>query len=90
MLKQALAAGKVEIPRSDRWHQDLLKRATSTGVISETLAQELKDYLGFRHFVVHGYGFMLREPPLTELATHLPEVWSRFMSEIEDYFRGLP
>ena len=89
MLKQALAAGRVEIPRSDRWHQDLLKRSTSTGVISDALAQEFKDYLGFRHFIVHGYGFMLQEPPLTELASRLPGVWSRFLSEIDRYFRGL-
>jgi uncharacterized protein YutE (UPF0331/DUF86 family) len=86
ILKQVFIARSIEIPRSDTWHQDLLKRSTAAGILSADLARELKDYLGFRHFFVHGYGFMLEEAKLRDLATRLPDVWSRFMSEIARCF----
>jgi uncharacterized protein YutE (UPF0331/DUF86 family) len=86
ILKQVLKTRAVEVPGADAWHQELLKRAASAGVIPGALAQELKDYLGFRHFFVHGYGFMLTEEPLQDLASRLPAIWERFMAEIE---RGL-
>ena len=41
ILKQVLKARAVEIPGADAWHQELLKRAASAGVIPGTLAQEL-------------------------------------------------
>jgi uncharacterized protein YutE (UPF0331/DUF86 family) len=83
ILRQVLAARAIELPRADAWHQELLKRAAAAGVISGSLAQELKDYLGFRHFFVHGYGFMLAEAPLQDLASRLPAIWVKFISEIE-------
>ena len=59
ILKQVSLSRSLAVPKSDTWHQDLLKQSTAAGFISSELAQELKDYLGFRHFFVHGYGFML-------------------------------
>ena len=82
ILKQILADRSIDIPKSGTWHQELLKRSIAEKVISTELAQELKEYLGFRHFFVHGYGFMVAEEPLHALASRLPEVWARFMSEI--------
>ncbi|MBM3330425.1 hypothetical protein FJY68_01080 [candidate division WOR-3 bacterium] len=82
MLKQILADRSIDIPKSGMWHQELLKRSVAAEVVSPELAQELKEYLGFRHFFVHGYGFMVTESPLQDLASRLPDVWARFMSEI--------
>jgi uncharacterized protein YutE (UPF0331/DUF86 family) len=83
ILKQLLAARSIEVPKTDAWHQELLKRATSSGLIPAALGKELKDYLSFRHFFVHGYGFMLTEAPLQDLASRLPTVWTEFTTEIE-------
>jgi uncharacterized protein YutE (UPF0331/DUF86 family) len=83
ILKQVLAARSIEIPRSGAWHQELLKRSVAEKVVSNELAEELKEYLGFRHFFVHGYGFMVTEEPLLELVSHLPEVWARFIAEVD-------
>ena len=55
------------------------------GIIPEKLSDELYEYLTFRHFFIHAYGFMLEEMPLEDLANDIPEVWSRFMSAIERY-----
>jgi hypothetical protein len=83
ILKQVLAARSIEVAKVGTWHQELLKRAIAEKVISDELAQELKEYLGFRHFFVHGYGFMVTEEPLQDLASRLPAVWARFIAEIE-------
>ena len=82
ILKQALRSRGIEPPRSDAWHKDLLERSVEAGLVSVGLADELYDYMSFRHFFVHGYGIMLTESPLQDLASRLPEVWARFMTEV--------
>lgn len=83
ILKQVLAARSIEVAKAGTWHQELLRRSVAEKVVSNELGEELKEYLSFRHFFVHGYGFMLNEEPLRDLASRLPAVWARFTVEIE-------
>lgn len=83
ILKQILKAKGTEIPRSDSWHKDILNLSESLEIISERLSDSLYEYLTFRHFFVHAYGFMLNEAHLEDLANIIPEIWSQFLSEIE-------
>jgi uncharacterized protein YutE (UPF0331/DUF86 family) len=83
ILKQILAERGVEVPRSASWHKDLLARSASEGIISEGLAGELYRYLTFRHFFVHGYGFLLEAPHVEGLANGIYKVWARFNEETE-------
>lgn len=85
ILKQVLKSESVEIPKSETWHKNLLNLSVSTGIISEKLSDELYEYLGFRHFFVHAYGFMLEDAHLEHLADNIPNVWSQFLSAIEKY-----
>ncbi len=89
ILKQILKAKDVKIPKSYTWHKDLLDLSVSLGVISERLSDELYEYLTFRHFFVHGYGFMLEEGPLEDLANNIPEIWPQFLLEIEKYLGAI-
>ncbi|ODS31904.1 MAG: hypothetical protein SCARUB_02984 [Candidatus Scalindua rubra] len=82
ILKQVLRVKDIDVPKSDTWHKDLLNLSVSTGIISERLSDKLYEYLTFRHFFVHAYGFMLDEVQLEDLASSIPEVWSQFMEEI--------
>ncbi len=84
ILKQILKAKELEIPSSDSWHKDMLNLAASLGIVSERLSDNLYEYLTFRHFFVHAYGFMLNEAHLEDLANTIPEIWSQFLSEIEN------
>ncbi|HEW78915.1 MAG TPA: hypothetical protein ENH34_02965 [Phycisphaerales bacterium] len=86
ILKQILKAKDVEVPKSDTWHKDLLNLSLSMGIISEGLSDELYEYLTFRHFFVHAYGFMLEETHLEDLADNIPETWAQFLSEAENFF----
>ena len=45
--------GKV-IPTSGSWHKELLEATVCEGILSRPLADELYDYLAFRHFFAHG------------------------------------
>ncbi|MGB8217519.1 MAG: HepT-like ribonuclease domain-containing protein [Candidatus Methanoperedens sp.] len=83
ILKQVLKAKGIEIPESATWHKEMLNLSVSQGIISEKLADQLYEYLTFRHFFVHAYGFMLDEAHLEVLANNIPEIWLEFTKKIE-------
>jgi uncharacterized protein YutE (UPF0331/DUF86 family) len=88
ILKQILRAQEITVPHQDAWHKAILEQARDAGLISGEMAEELLEYLAFRHFFVHGYGILLEETPLMDLATRLPGVWSRFQEETRRYREG--
>lgn len=85
ILKQVLKTKGTEIPKSDTWHKDLLNLSVSLGIIPEKLSNDLYEYLTFRHFFVHAYGFMLEEAHLENLAKNITNVWLQFLSVINKY-----
>jgi len=85
ILKQILNTKDIKVPKTDTWHKDLLSLSVGRGIISERLSDRLYEYLTFRHFFVHAYGFMLEEIHLEDLANNIPEVWSEFLLEIENF-----
>ncbi len=85
VLKRALKAKRIEIPKSETSHKDLLNLSASNGIIPEKLCDQLYEYLTFRHFFVHAYGFMLEEKHLEDLAKNIPDVWSQFLSAIQSW-----
>lgn len=89
ILKQVLKAKGTEIPRSETWHKKLLDFSVSLGIVPEKLSDPLYEYLTFRHFFVHAYGFMLEETHLEDLANNIPGTWSEFISAIEKYCQNL-
>jgi len=85
ILKQVLKAKGTKIPKSETWHKELLDLSVSLGIIPDKLSDQLYEYLTFRHFFVHAYGFMLEQTHLEELANNIPGIWSQFLSAIERY-----
>ncbi len=85
ILKRVVVSKNVEIPSSVTWHKDLLNLSFSMGIISEKTCDDLYKYLTFRHFFIHAYGFMLEEVYMEDLMNDIPDVWSRFLKEIEDF-----
>ena len=83
ILKQVLKAKGSEIPKSETSHKDLLDLSVSNGIIPEKLSDQLYEYLTFRHFFVHAYGFMLEEIHLEDLANNIPDIWLKFLSAVE-------
>ncbi|ODS38433.1 MAG: hypothetical protein A7316_07985 [Candidatus Altiarchaeales archaeon WOR_SM1_86-2] len=85
ILKQSLKTRDIYIPKTARWHKELLKISASNKIISGSMSDKLLEYLTFRHFFVHGYGFMLEEEPLEELTDNVFEIWDDFCMEIDTF-----
>lgn len=83
ILKQILKSKGLHVPTTNTWHKDLLELSVSEGIISEQLSDQLYEYLTFRHFFIHSYGFMLEESNLKHLTENISDVWSRFLSSIK-------
>jgi uncharacterized protein YutE (UPF0331/DUF86 family) len=84
ILKQIARSKSIEITKSESWHKDLLNISVSKGIISEELSDQLYEYLTFRHFFIHSYGFMLEEKHLEGLAQNIYAIWTQFMNEISE------
>jgi len=82
ILKQTLKLKNIRVNREENWHKELLNLSVTHGIISADLSDELYEYLTFRHFFVHAYGFMLEEAPLESLVDGIPGIWSKFISEV--------
>ena len=86
ILNQILKEKNITIAKSDAWHKDLLKVSFENNIISEELKIKLTTYLGFRHFFVHAYGFMLRENDIKNLTEKTEEVLKAFTTSISKYY----
>ncbi|MBI1986991.1 MAG: nucleotidyltransferase domain-containing protein [Nitrospinae bacterium] len=83
------------LPRGSHWHLDLLEQmATARGggrpaVIDEALWAMLKDYLDFRHFFRHAYGYELEWVRLRPPAEGMAGVLMQFQSQLEGFFQAM-
>jgi len=82
VLKHVFKSKHIELPTSDMWHKELLELSVSNDILSEELSDNLYEYLAFRHFFVHGYGFMLDELQLQRLAGNISKVWKTFLNAL--------
>lgn len=73
---------------SERWHSELLKSmfaATETRrpIFEKKLYDQLVDYMGFRHFFRHTYGYRLRWDLIKPLLMNIKENWNAVKSSVE-------
>lgn len=86
ILKQILTEKNITVEKNEFWHKTLLEISAENQIISAELKSLLLDYLAFRHFFVHSYGFMLDENRLITLAERVSDVFSEFKKNIKAYF----
>ena len=83
ILRTMLQEIGIEIKKTESWHKDLLLAASKKVLISDEQFEAFRRLLLFRHLQVHGYGYMLDEDRLRELAEHIPELCRDFLNSIE-------
>ena len=83
ILRSLLQKAGVKIPKTETWHKDLLIAASEKALISEKQFEAFRNLLLFRHLQIHGYGYMLDENRLRELATPIPELCRDFLNSID-------
>jgi len=83
ILKQTFRIEKIQIPQGESWHRDLLLKAVEENILSESLSDELKRYLAFRHFFSHGYAIDLSPDRMEPLISDVHNVFKKFKREID-------
>lgn len=85
VLKQILRSKNVDVPQGATWHQNLLITALQSKIISETLTNELKRFLAFRHFFSHAYALDLHPERIQPLAAEISNLFKLFKNEISKH-----
>jgi len=83
ILKQVFKAKNIVIPQGQSWHQELLVVVIKENIISQTLTDELKRFLAFRHFFSHAYALDLYPQRMEPLVADASAVFGKFKKEID-------
>lgn len=78
---------------SDKWHKSLLDRSFEntekrSRIFSEGLKDELGEYLAFRHFVRHSYGFQIVWSKMKPLIVNIDVVWEKIKIDLIEFMRS--
>lgn len=82
ILKQILQTKNISIPEGASWHKDLLFTAINRQFISESLGNNLKSFLAFRHFFSHAYALDLHSNRMLPLVNETNIIFIKFKTEI--------
>jgi hypothetical protein len=69
-----------ELPNGIKWHIELLDKAfVSNGnrkeIFQRELQESMEEYLKFRHFIRHSYGFQLEWARMENLVKQIENIW---------------
>lgn len=79
IIRYQLQNAGVRIQKDENWHKNLLMKSRENGLISDSQFEGFLELLLFRHMHMHGYGFMLDETRLRELAAPVPDLCKGFL-----------
>jgi hypothetical protein len=75
------------LPGGSKWHMDLLEAAFSKttnrkAIFNNDLQPSLEEYMKFRHFVRHTYGFQLQWDKMIDLVNNLSDMWNKIKEDL--------
>ena len=79
------------LPAGGDWHVQLLRDmaleipGVRPAVVRRSTANQLKEFLDFRHRFRHTYGFELRWPPMRELVGRVPAAQEALQDDVERF-----
>lgn len=82
ILRTILDSRGIRTRKTESWHKELLVTAKNESLISPTQFEAFRNLLLFRHMQIHGYGFMLDENRLRELAEPVPGTCRDFLAAL--------
>jgi hypothetical protein len=81
ILRCRLETAGIKVAKTESWHKDLLLKAKEKLLITSGQFDAVGRLLVFRHMEIHGYGFMLDEKRLRELAGPAVKFCREFLSQ---------
>lgn len=84
-----------KMPKEDDWHKKLLQLSCSPSnrgkiaIFSEHVVDRLYNYLIFRHFFIHGYGFKLDWDKMRSLVENAGELWNEIKKQLAKFVDGV-
>lgn len=82
ILRSRLEQQGIKVPKTESWHKEILARAHRESLLTEQQLETFRKLLLFRHLQIHGYGYMLDEQRLRELAVAVPAVCRDFLTAV--------
>jgi len=82
ILRALLESKGIVTKKTESWHKELLLAAMEHSLISQVEFEAFRNLLLFRHMEIHGYGFMLDEKRLRQLAEPVPGLCRDFLEGI--------
>ena len=82
ILRNKLESLGIKTIKNHSWHKEMLLAAKENAIISQQQFEEFRKLLVFRHMQIHGYGYMLDEQRLRDLAGPVPAVCRDFIQFI--------
>ncbi|GBF79199.1 hypothetical protein [Aphanothece sacrum] len=82
------------LPSGYDWHRRLLTRMTTSqdyrpAILTAQTAQQLAEYLSFRHVVRNIYGFELETQRVENLVNNYYETWQHFEQDMQNFLTWL-
>lgn len=83
ILRCRLEMMSIETAKTESWHKELLLKAKGQSLVTGEQFETISKLLVFRHMEIHGYGFMLDEKRLRDLAGPAVRFCREFLKEID-------
>ena len=72
----------IKTAKTESWHKELLLKAKGQSLVTDEQFETISKLLVFRHMEIHGYGFMLDEKRLRDLAEPAVQFCREFLKKI--------
>ncbi len=82
ILRSRLEMIGIKTDKTESWHKELILKAKGQSLVTDEQFEIISKLLVFRHMEIHGYGFMLDEKQLRDLAEPAVEFCREFLKEI--------
>jgi hypothetical protein len=82
ILRAILEQKGVSIKKTENWHKELLLAGKEQSLLTQEQFEGFRALLVFRHMEIHGYGFMLDEQRLRQLAGPVSSLCRNFLKQI--------
>ena len=81
ILRSQLDTRNIKIKKTENWHKQILLSAQDQSLVSQEQFEAFRNLLLFRHLQIHGYGYMLEEEQLRELAEPVVKLCQDFLQD---------